>query len=72
MRPFLARNSRNATTQEMPSNTIDTPSTLYASQWLLAGSGLRRCTMPSYSETPAPIANTSSATMKLQKYSSRP
>jgi len=28
--------------------------------------------MPSYADTPAPAANTSRATMKLQKYSSRP
>ncbi|MCW0415589.1 hypothetical protein NB689_001343 [Xanthomonas sacchari] len=28
--------------------------------------------MPSYSDTPAPSANTNRATMKLQKYSSRP
>ena len=62
------RNWRTDTAQDQPSNTNAAASTISLTSAFSIGSGWRtRCTM----DTTAPSANTSSATMKLQKYSSR-
>jgi len=66
------RNWRTDTAQDQPSNTNAAASTISLTSAFSIGSGWRtRCT-PCTMDTTAPSANTSSATMKLQKYSSRP
>jgi hypothetical protein len=70
--PLALLNWRTETPHDQPSNRNEAASTTSLTIAFSIGCGFRsRCT-PWKIDTPAPSANTSSATMKLQKYSSRP